>query len=274
MHAVQRLYQYRKSLSTKPFKSRGKQISRCDNCQLALEHCMCCYRSGLDLAPSDTAFVLLMYDAEVLKPSNTARLIADIIKDTHAFLWSRTSVNQALLAILNQPQFQPIIIFPREYANENQRIFSRSITTRRQLGNSSLNETTKNKLTPDNRRPLFILLDGTWKEAKKMFRKSPYLHTFPILSLEPEKPDHDILDATSQYYLRQSSHSHHLATAEVAAQALHCIGDMHHAKRLQSWFDLFSFQYQKSVSQKNQGRSDALQQWLALTDRQAPSSTP
>ncbi len=36
-------------------------------------------------------------------------------------------------------------------------------------------------------RPLFILLDGTWSEARKMFRKSPYLEHLPVLSLAPEQ---------------------------------------------------------------------------------------
>ena len=30
--------------------------------------------------------------------------------------------------------------------------------------------------------PLFIMLDGTWAEARKMFRKSPYLNQFPVFS--------------------------------------------------------------------------------------------
>ena len=37
------------------------------------------------------------------------------------------------------------------------------------------------------RRPLFILLDGTWADARKAFRKSPFLDRFPVLSLAPER---------------------------------------------------------------------------------------
>lgn len=64
---------------------------------------------------TDSAFLLLMYDDEILKPSNTGRLIADIIPDTFAFIWSRTDPNREMLALLKDPQWFPIVIFPEEY---------------------------------------------------------------------------------------------------------------------------------------------------------------
>lgn len=86
MHAVQSLYHYRKNLSTKPFNARGKQIKRCEKCRLALQHCISPYRPVSLTAPSSAEFLLLMYDFEVLKPSNTGRLITDIMTDIHAFI--------------------------------------------------------------------------------------------------------------------------------------------------------------------------------------------
>ena len=78
MHAVHKLHHYRMSLSTTTYKSRGQRVVRCDLCRLAKAHCICSYSPN---ASSNAGFLLLMYDTEVLKPSNTGKLIADIDED-------------------------------------------------------------------------------------------------------------------------------------------------------------------------------------------------
>ncbi|MDG1751589.1 MAG: DTW domain-containing protein, partial [Thalassotalea sp.] len=117
MHSVNRLFQYRKSLSTTEYKSRGQRLIRCELCHLAKENCVCALKVSLK---SNVGFLLLMYDTEVLKPSNTGKLIADLIPDTFAFLWSRTAVEQELLEIIKGEKWQPYIVFPAEYAEEKQ----------------------------------------------------------------------------------------------------------------------------------------------------------
>jgi DTW domain-containing protein len=166
--------------------------------------------------PTRAVFCLLMAAFEPLKPSNTGWLIADVVPDTAAFAWSRVAVEPALLALLDDPQWQPCVVFPAEFAAPE-----RVVTG----------------LAPAvaGARPLFILLDGTWSEACKIFRKSPWLHRFPVLSLQP--------DQTSRYRLRRSLHGHHFCTAEVAALCL-ALADEHHAAQvLGAWLDVFSSRY-------------------------------
>ena len=86
-HTVHRLYHYRKSISTRPYLARGMRVTRCQMCLLQTPYCMCPFRRQLNTRAS---FLLLMYDDEVLKPSNSGRLIADLVPDTYAYLWSRT----------------------------------------------------------------------------------------------------------------------------------------------------------------------------------------
>ena len=88
---------------------------------------------------------------------------------------------------------------------------------------------------PQGPRPLFVLLDATWPEARKMFRKSPYLDRFPVLSLHS--------DEASRYRLRRSKRSDHFCTAEVAALCLAQAGDTHAAALLLAWLDVFSERY-------------------------------
>lgn len=235
MHAVHRLYQYRKSLSTTEYKSRGRKVIRCELCHLAKQHCICSLKPKIT---SDIGFLLLMYDTEVLKPSNTGKLIADLFDNTFAFLWSRTSVDQQVLDMINDGQWQPYVVFPAEYAMPQQQIFEQQL-----------------KL-PIGVKPLFIILDGSWREAKKMFRKSPYLHHLPMLSIDPQQCIAG--DYFSKYHIRQAAKSNQLATAEVAAHAVALAGELEHANILECWFDLYSYRYQKSVCQTNKGDPQAL----------------
>lgn len=230
MHAVHKLFQYRKSLSTSPYKSRGHKLVRCNLCQLGKEHCVCALKP---ITTSESAFLLLMYDTEVLKPSNTGKLIADLIPNTFAFLWSRTTVEDKLLQVLNDPQWQPFVIFPAEYAKDGQQVFQEQV-----------------QFSPD-KKPLFILLDGSWREAKKMFRKSPYLNAFPVLSIDPQQRVGE--HYTPKYQMRSSAKANQMATAEVAAHVLSVAGEEQNAKLLDCWFDVYSYQYQKSVCQTNKG---------------------
>ncbi|MNZ50965.1 DTW domain protein [compost metagenome] len=211
-HAVSRLRAERLARSVKPFVARGSRAPRCPQCRVIFSHCLCAWRPQV---PSDSAMCLLMHDTEPLKPSNTGWLIADLIADTSAFGWQRTSVDEALLALLDQPHWQPYIVFPGEFVAP-QRVVSEVV---REPG----------------KRPLFILLDATWTEARKMFRKSPYLDRFPVLSLQPEQ--------LSRYRLRRSKREEHLCTAEVAALCLELGGEPRAARALDAWLDLFSERY-------------------------------
>lgn len=87
----------------------------------------------------------------------------------------------------------------------------------------------------EGKRPLFILLDATWSEARKMFRKSPYLEHLPVLSLEPEQ--------LSRYKLRRSKRDDHFCTAEVAALCLELAQDPLASEVLDAYLDVFSTHY-------------------------------
>ncbi len=65
---------------------------------------------------------------------------------------------------------------------------------------------------PPGKHPLFVLLDATWQQARKIFRKSPYLNHLPALSLQPKQLSH--------YRLSRSTRDDHLCTSEVATLCL------------------------------------------------------
>ena len=177
--------------------------------------------------PTRAGVCLLMADIEPLKPSNTGWLIADVVPDTFAFGWARTEVAPALLALLADPQWQPYVVFPGEF-----------VQAERVVNALPEGEATGG---PDARRPLFVLLDATWPEARKMFRKSPYLNHLPVLSLAPEQ--------VSRYVLRRSKRGDHFCTAEVAALCLDLAGERHASLTLDAYLDVFTHHYLQAKHQ-------------------------
>ncbi|MFA0999246.1 tRNA-uridine aminocarboxypropyltransferase, partial [Pseudomonas syringae] len=211
-HAVSRLRDERMARSTKPFIARGSRAPRCPQCRVIDSYCLCAWRPTV---AAESGMCLLMYDTEPMKPTNTGWLIADVIKDTYAFGWSRVEIDAHLRALLDDPQWQPYIVFPGEFVAQERVVAEVA--------------------REDGKRPLFILLDATWNEARKMFRKSPYLEKFPVLSLAPEQ--------ISRYRLRRSKRDDHFCTAEVAALCLELAGDVSASGVLDAYLDVFSAHY-------------------------------
>jgi DTW domain-containing protein YfiP len=182
-----------------------------------------------------------MADIEPLKPSNTGWLIAEVVADTFAFGWARTEVAPEPLTLLNDPQWQPYVVFPAEFADDARVVHD---------------------VTHDTiKRPLFILLDGTWDEARKMFRKSPYLQNFPVLSLQPEQ--------LSRYKLRRAQSEAHLCTAEVGALCLDLANDSQAAAALNAYFEVFTEHYLKAKGQLPVDLNDDVHLQLLAATRSA-----
>ena len=226
-HAVARLRAARLARSAKPFRARGgPHGERCAGCRLVLSHCLCALRP---IVTTHAGVCLLMADIEPLKPSNTGWLIADVVPDTYAFGWARTVTDPALLALLADPQWQPYVVFPGEFVAP-ERVLS--------------------DVHPvPGKRPLFVLLDATWPEARKMFRKSPYLNHLPVLSLHSEQ--------ISRYQLRRSRRDDHFCTSEVAALCMDMAGEPLAAQTLEAYLDVFTNHYLQAKNQLPVNLDDA-----------------
>lgn len=199
----------------KPFMARGSKVKRCENCLLPLTGCICAQKPA---ALQGSAFCFVMYWGEAFKPSNTGRLVADVMHDNHAFLWDRTQPDPALLTLLQDPRYEPVLVFPHQYATPE-----RCVDTVTTLPGVLAGKT-----------PLYVMLDGTWREAKKMF-KSPCFKPLPVLGLAPL--------LASRYQLREAAHKHQLCTAEVASMILDLGGEPHAAGLLTQYFEVFRRSY-------------------------------
>jgi len=195
----------------KPFVARGSGVKRCDGCRLPTDACICQWRQ---LVAVECEFWLLTHHNELYKPTNTGRLILDSIAQTRIFEWSRTEPSPDLLAALQDERYSPCLVFP-----------SGDDYVHRML----------ERVPGGERIPAFIILDGTWRQARRIFRHSRYLHHLPVI--EPNRK------RSSRYKLRRSTDDAHLCTAEVAIALLEQVGAREAAAHLEGYFERFNERY-------------------------------
>lgn len=220
----------------RPFKARGSFVVRCEGCRLPALNCICPYQVQVE---SRARFWLITHALEHHKPTNTGRLIGDCLAHTEVFTWSRTEPDPRLLERLEDERFLPLLIFPDDQPDYAERVVSFDAVA---LG---------------ARIPVFVILDGTWRQARRMFRHSPYLASLPILPLHSER--------LTRYNLRKPASPSHLCTAEVAVELLRLAGEAQAADVLDDYFCAFNDSYAASrVHHKLAEESAAMQRLRRL----------
>ncbi|PLX65297.1 MAG: DTW domain-containing protein, partial [Vibrio alginolyticus] len=137
--------------------------------------------------------------------------------------WNRTEPSEEMLELLQDDNYQPVIVFPADYVDDPSRLIEDLEPAR------LINEEAQNK------KWLLIFIDGSWREARKIFRRSEFLQSLPVLSIEPE--------CLSEYIMRRSENEQHLSTAEVATLVLKQAGENKASECLQLWFEAFRETY-------------------------------
>jgi len=189
--------------------ARGYKLGRCTVCSLPLAGCIC------PLTPTihtQCQWWILIHPDECRKPTNTARLIGATMPQTRFFPWYRTVPPTALMALLRDHRFMPYLLFPQ--------------------GDPSLFACLHERPWLPGRMPAFVLLDGTWSQARKIFSRSPYLRGIPRISIQPQSP--------STYTLRRQHCAAHLATVEVAIALLDQIEGPTASSLLRAYFRVFA----------------------------------
>lgn len=222
-------YQFRQqrlTKATRTFNARGIAVKRCDLCQLPTFTCICDWKPNVS---SNIEVILIMHSDEILKPSNTGHLISDVLTDKcHLFEWSRTEPEEKLLQLLNDPNRRYAILFPPPSEHDKQP--NRPINIAQPIE--------KNKLESPDKKLTLVVLDGTWRQCKRMFNQSHWLYHIPCFNLD--------VSQQAQYKLRKSAEDHQLATAEAAALAFEQWQEVEAAKVLQNYFSVFNQHYAAS----------------------------
>lgn len=211
-YAFKQLRLQRLAKSTRPFLARGILQTRCPNCQIAQYACICDWKKT---TKTQLDIVLLMHTDEILKPTNTGHLISDVLPEQcFSFEWSRTEPSPDLLNILTDPKRQIIILYPASEERESY---------------TGIPETLGDKILT------LVVIDGTWRQSKKIFNLSEWLQTYPVLTLA--------IAEQANYGLRKAKELNQLSTAEACALALAQCNEINAAKILQAYFTVFNHHY-------------------------------
>lgn len=189
----------------------NKHKQQCINCGLIEGDCLCQCDVKID---SKSEIWLLTHENELERTTNTGRLL-EVLPNTRVFKWHRTERPQDLINLIESKVYTIYIVFSDDRIEEKNRAVSFKKADR----------------------TVFIILDGTWKEARKMLRKSPYLDGLPILPLTNIKE--------SKYDLRRNKDLDHICTVEVGIALLDLIDEKDQAEDLASYFDVFLEKYHR-----------------------------
>ncbi|MCB2294628.1 DTW domain-containing protein [Clostridium algoriphilum] len=189
----------------------------CNKCGLPSLNCIC---EGAPNIKTKAKIWILSPEKEFYRPSNTARILALANpSSTEIFLWERTKIPKKLISNLNNDIYDVFLLFPIE-----------------DIETQSRKVEYKNK----GKIPAFIILDGTWKEARKIIRRSSYLKKVPIISLNP--------NFKSNYDLRRGASSGNLCTIEAAIEVFKINEEIENSQVIDEFYNLFLKSYKAGSS--------------------------
>ncbi len=146
---------------------------------------------------------LLTHQCELGKRTNTGYLVIDVLgSEAEVIVWERKSPSAALLDCIADGS--TALLYP---SNDSESISS------------------------DGVYQYYIVIDGTWQEANKIYNRSPYLHELPKVAVRSNQP--------SAYRLRRNQKPGGLCTAECVVELLKDSGLDHKAAALSSAFERF-----------------------------------
>ena len=157
----------------------------CTECDFLKTRCLC---DTLKVIPNNVHLIVLQHPSETKHPLNTVRIMKKSFKEMTIIIGEDFSSEIRLNTLLSEPNNSCALLYPGVNA----------IT----LNNSEANK----KITH------LILLDGTWRKAKKIFMLSKNLHSLPSIKLS--------LLTSSDYRIRKAPSDQSLSTLEAATRAL------------------------------------------------------
>ncbi len=178
---------------------------RCKSCFVHKEDCFCKKISSLSLA---TKVSIIIYKKEMTLPSNTAHLALKSLSNTQYFERGHKDT-QIEESFIDHESYQPLFLYPSDDAKELTPKFLESF-------NKPIN---------------LIVPDGTWRQAKKVYRREKLLDSIPQVKLS--------LSEKTKYLLRRQKSEFGLCTFEAIAYALRVIEGKAVSDDLMKNFDIF-----------------------------------
>jgi tRNA-uridine aminocarboxypropyltransferase len=153
---------------------------------------------------------LLTHQKEYKRPSNTGTVVMDTLgeSDVVKILWERKNPDKDLLDSIARGKAALLYKVFRDL-KEPEEFEDRKVEDLTEIED-------------------FIILDGTWQEAAKIYNKSPYLHGVKTFSFPSQNK--------SKYNIRRNQIKGGLCTAECVIELLKIIGETPKADKLHASF--------------------------------------
>lgn len=179
-----------------------------------------CYCTLTPVLNSQYSLILLTHPNEQKRASNTGKLLIQCQLNAEQVIWDRQTPPASLWKKLTDPSMFPVLLFPAENSLELPQVMQHS--------------------EESHQVPLFIILDATWQEARKMLNKSRWLESIPTMTLNTQ--------ADSQYSLRRNQQTGNLCTFEISAELLSQLGEEKNHQLMQDFFQQYLSRFQAEKS--------------------------
>ena len=153
----------------------------CSKCGKAKKACICRWIQSL---ASNVELVILQHPSEQNKPLGTARILQLSLENSQIIIGENFSGNEQLNQLLKESDTSHYLLFPNDCSK-------------------ALSEIT---LSNQAKKLRIILIDGTWRNAYKMWQLSTNLHCLPSIRL----PD----DIKGKYTIRKAPTENSVSTVE------------------------------------------------------------
>lgn len=160
----------------------------CSHCLRPEKVCFC---HGLKPSQAPVDLLILQHPDESRHALNTAAIVGLSVSNAEILVGEDFSSHVLLQETLNNPDYQSWLLFPNHGA---------------QPLDKGIFEGVRNKI------PLFIIIDATWRKARKIYYLSTCLHRVPCVQI--------MTDKTSSYRIRKVPAPGYLSTVEAAVEVL------------------------------------------------------
>lgn len=196
---------------------RRFEAARCRECGLHDELCACAERPRLQL---ETALVVVQNNKERHKPTNTGRMVAQVLQNSELLRYGERGV-EFDAAALTRPERDCLLIFPRVEDPEGRDPKPAPILDLAQLR-------ARRSARPGAALTV-VLLDGTWAQCARMSRRVPALAAMTGFALPPGPASH--------WGVRTPSEPSRISTFEAAIRVVELTEGPGPALAMQTYFD-------------------------------------
>jgi len=162
----------------------------CPRCRQAESGCWC---KQLVPKPTRARFVLLQHPREARNPMGTVRMAHLGLAGSTLLVGVDFEANRDFQGLLERERGRSVVLYPAPGARDVRELAGREPP------------------------PTVWVIDGTWSQAQKIWKKNPALRELPAYRIEPRQP--------SQYGFRAEPEPHCVSTIEAVAELLEALGE-------------------------------------------------